>query len=296
MTWLDEGLAHGPLLGDGAMGTMLLRAGLKPGTSSELWNVERPDAVEAVHRAYVDAGARIITTNTFGGSPIALGRHGLGDRAAELNAAAVSLARRASDGKARVIGDVGPFGGFLEPYGDTTIEELETTLRTQIGALRDAGADGIVVETMVDPVELATAVRVAREHGEWPVFATFAFQRHVDGFRTLMGTTVEQAISAALMAGADAVGANCGTDLGLDDYLRLADALVGCADGRPVIVQPNAGTPHEADGRIVYLATPMDLADWALRAISAGVRILGGCCGTTPDHLRAMARILDALA
>lgn len=294
MSWLAEALTEGPILADGAMGTMLLRAGMKPGSSSERWNVEQPEAVEAVHRAYVESGSRLVTTNTFGGTPLALGRHGLAERATELNVAAVELAKRAADGKARVLGDVGPFGGFLEPYGDTTEEELEAAFRMQIEALRSAGADGVIVETMVDPVELACAVRIACETAGWPVLATFAYQKHGDEFRTLMGTTVAEATRRAIEAGADAVGANCGTNLALDDYLRLAEALVQAAGDRPVILQPNAGAPQETNGVVTYSATPDDLAAFAVRALAAGVRILGGCCGTTPDHLRAMASDLDS--
>lgn len=289
MSWLEAVLAEGPLLGDGAMGTMLLRAGLKPGAASEFWNVERPDEVLNVHRAYVEAGARLLTTNSFGGTPLALGRHGLADRANELNVSAVRLAKRAADGGVRVLGDVGPFGDFLEPYGDTSEGELADAFRTQIEALRDAGADGVIVETMVDPAELSVAVRVARETADWPVLATFAYQKHGEEFRTLMGASPAQATEAAIKAGADAVGANCGTNLTLDDYLRLAHDLVRAANGRPVILQPNAGAPSESGGRVTYSATPEDLAAFTSRALALGVRIVGGCCGTTPEHLRAMA-------
>ncbi|MFI5385144.1 MAG: homocysteine S-methyltransferase family protein [Fimbriimonadales bacterium] len=292
MKWLDEALERGPILGDGAIGTMLLRSGLRPGESGELWNADRPDDVRSIHERYVEAGARFVTTNTFGCSPLALARHGLAERAAELNAAAVRISKGAAEAKARVLGDVGPFGGFLEPYGDSTPEEVEDSFRVQVAALRDAGADGIIVETMVDPVELGIAVRMAKEASDWPVLATYAFQKSGASFRTLMGTTVEEAMNAAIEAGA--VGANCGTDLTLEDYLRLAGELVAAAKETPVILQPNAGAPREVDGVIVYSATPSDLADWARRATEAGVSIVGGCCGTTPAHIKAMAEAMYA--
>lgn len=293
MNWLDDLLRDGPVLGDGAMGTMLFQAGLAPGVSAELWNVECPERVSAVHQGYVEAGSMFVTTNTFGATPLALARHGISARSVELNNAAVELARRAAGGRAKVLGDVGPFGGFLEPYGDATPDEVEATYRAQIDALRDAGADGIIVETMVDPAELAIAVRVARQMGEWPVLASFAFQRAGDSFRTIMGTGVPDALDAAFSAGADAAGANCGTDFSLNDYALLADELVKAARGRPVVLQPNAGAPETSGSSITYPASPAEMADWARRAIEAGVRVVGGCCGTTPAHLSAMAEALN---
>lgn len=294
MNWLQEALLKGPILGDGAMGTMLIHAGLQLGTSAELWNVERPETVEGVHRQYLNAGARFVTTNTFGVNPLALVRHGLADRATELTTAGVRLARSASGDRANVLGSVGPFGGFLEPFGDTTLIELGQSLRVQMEALQLAGADGVIVETMVDPEETCLAVKVAKETADWPVLATFAFQTAGDKFRTLMGTTAAEGAAAALGAGADAIGANCGTGLSLDDYLELARRLVHSAHGAPVILQPNAGAPIESGGSFSYAATPQDLAHWAVEAIASGVSIIGGCCGTTPAHIKAMAEVIYA--
>ena len=279
-----------PLLGDGGMGTMLIDAGLPLGTSPELWNVERPGIVEGIQRQYVEAGAQFVTANTFGASPLALARHGLVDRCAELNAAAVELARKA--GAERVLGDLGPSGRFLEPYGDLTVAELRHSYKEQVRALREAGADGIIVETMSDPVELSFAVRVARDISDWPVLATFAFQKAGDRFRTMMGATVVEAFKAAIDAGADAAGANCGTGLSFDDYRELAAELVEASNGFPVILQPNAGAPREADGSFVYDATPAEFAAWGVDAAAQGVKIVGGCCGTTPAHIRALAEAL----
>lgn len=289
MSWLDEAVRNGPVLGDGAIGTMLFRAGLQLGASAEVWNVERPEPVADVHRQYRDAGACFVTTNTFGVNPMCLARHGLSERSAELTEAGARLAKGIAGEELKVMGSVGPFGGFLEPYGDTTRVELEQSLRIELESLRRAGVDGVIVETMVDPVELSIAVKAAKATADWPVLATFAYQKAGGQFRTLMGTTVEQAVAAALEAGADAAGANCGTGLSLDDYLELATQLVAAAQGAPVVLQPNAGPPIESGGSFIYAATPADLAEWAFEAIKAGVSVVGGCCGTTPAHIKAMA-------
>lgn len=292
MNWLIDAVQQGPFLTDGAMGTMLMRVGLKAGECSEVWNVEQPDSIGDVLRGYADAGARLVKTATFGASPLNLARHGLEERAVELNAAAVFVARYAVGDKVFVMGDVGPFGGFLEPYGDTSPASLVESLRVQIGALHEAGADGICIETMVDPAEVELAVRVAREFGDWPVTATYAFQVQSGEFRTLMGTKVAQALDAAYRAGADVAGANCGTNLSLDDYLRLARELAAASRGRPIQLQPNAGAPSEVGGYTEYPAAPADMAAWAVKAATVGVGVLGGCCGTTPEHVRAMGEAL----
>lgn len=293
MSWLDDALAAGPLLADGGMiGTLMLSRGLPPGASAERLNIEHSDLVEDLHRAYAEAGAQFLTTNTFRGSPFVLAVHGCEDLAPDVNRAGAEIARRAAGGRARVMGDVGPFGGFLEPYGDVTAEQLEEALRIQIGALVEAGVDGLIVETMFDPHELAVAVRVAKSLCDGPVLASYAFQKAKGEFRTMMGTSVAEAIGAAREAGADAVGANCGTDLALDDYLALADELLAHAGGLPVLVQPNAGRPRQEGEVIRYPARPEDLAAWAVRAVERGVSIVGGCCGTTPEHIRAVASAL----
>jgi len=290
VSWLHDALKQGVVVGDGAMGTMLIEAGLFLGASPELWNVERPGEVESIHRQYVEAGAHFITANTFGASPLALVRHGLADRCDELNEAAVKLARKA--GASRVLGDIGPCGRFLEPYGDLTVAQLRHSLKQQARALHAAGADGIIIETMSDPVELGFAVRVAKEVADWPVLATFAFQKSGDRFRTMMGATAAEAFQAAIDAGADAAGANCGTGLSFADYSDLAAELVACSHGFPVIIQPNAGAPRESGGSFVYDATPAEFAGWGKDAVARGVSIVGGCCGTTPAHIKALAEAL----
>jgi 5-methyltetrahydrofolate--homocysteine methyltransferase len=261
-----------------------------------LWNLDRSADVRAVHDDYHRAGCDLITTNSFGGSPFALERHGLAARTAELNRAAAQIARSVAGETGWVLGDVGPFGDFLDPIGDTTAEELRDIFRAQIDALLAGGADAILVETMSDPAEAVVGVEAAKSSAAAiPVIVTYAFQKTAPGeFRTMMGTSVEAALQAALTAGADIVGANCGTALSLEDYLQLAQQMVAAANGAPVIIQPNAGAPRVADGQTVYDATPAQMAAATTQLLAAGIRIVGGCCGTTPEHLAAMARSIKA--
>lgn len=288
---LDE-LARRPLCCDGAMGTQLLARGLQSGDCGMLWNLERPGDVGAIHQAYRAGGSDLITTNSFGGSRFALERHGLAKRVGELNHAAAQVARAAAGDDGWVLGDVGPFGDFLEPLGDTTADDLRAAFRDQIAALLAGGADAILVETMSDSAEAVVGIEAAKSCAvNVPVIVTFAFQKTAPGqFRTMMGATAAEVARRAAAAGADIVGANCGTSLSLDDYVELARQIVQAAGKAPVITQPNAGSPRMENGRIIYDATPEQMADTALEFLSVGVRIVGGCCGTTPAHLSAMSR------
>jgi len=275
---------------DGAMGTQLIERGMQIGECGMRWNAEQPDAIKSVHQAYRDAGCRLITTNSFGGTRSMLERHGLGTKTADWNRLAAKLASEVVGPDGWVIGDVGPFGDFLEPLGDTTAVELEGIFREQISALVEGGADAILVETMSDPGELCVGVRAARAVTDLPVIATYAFQKSAGEFRTMMGTQVAEAITAAYAAGASIVGANCGTDLSLADYVELAREIVAAAGTRPTIMQPNAGAPRQVNGEISYDATPEEMADLAHTLRALGISIVGGCCGTSPAHLAAMAK------
>lgn len=289
---LLSALAARPLCCDGAMGTQLLARGMASGACGMLWNIQQSGDVQAVHDDYRRAGCDLITTNSFGGSAFALERHGFADRVAELNRAAAQIARASAGENGWVLGDVGPFGDFLEPVGDVTAEELRDVFRAQIEALLAGGADAILVETMSDPAEAVVGVEAAKScSASVPVVVTYAFQKTGPGeFRTMMGTGVEAALQSALGAGAEIVGANCGTSLSLDDYVELAKQMVAAANGAHVIIQPNAGAPRVEAGQTVYDATPEHMAATARQLLAAGVRIVGGCCGTTPEHLAAMAR------
>ncbi len=286
---LREALARRPLLGDGATGTQLQQLGLAPGACGEAWNVAQPGSVRLVHRSYFAAGSDLLTTNTFGGSSYVLAGHGAGARVRELNVAGARLAREIAGDRAWVLGDIGPFGGMLEPLGDGVPQEVALAFQAQAAALLEGGADAILVETMSDPAEAALAVRSARAAGAEFIFATYSFQPAAAGLRTMMGSTVAEAMAAVVMAGADVVGANCGTELSLEAYLRLTAELVAAAEGRPVMVQPNAGSPRLADGRIVYDVHPAQFAAAVPGLLAAGARVIGGCCGSTPAHLAAMS-------
>jgi 5-methyltetrahydrofolate--homocysteine methyltransferase len=278
------------LILDGAMGTELQRAGLEPGGCGELWSVERPQQLLAIHRAYAEAGSQLLLSCTFGANRFILGRHGLAGRAAELSRAAVCLARQAAGDSRWVLGDCGPCGGFLQPTGEIAPAELEASLREQIAALLEAGAEAIMFETMSALDELEMGIRVARELGAPCVIASLAFERRRSGFRTMAGARPEQAAKMAADAGADAIGANCGTGLEPPDFADIARAFrSACA--LPVILQPNAGKPELVGGRAAYRLTPEQMAPM-VTALAPLAQVLGGCCGTGPGHIAAFAKQL----
>lgn len=293
---LMEELAARPVCGDGAMGTLLMARGMTSGACGMAWNLDRPDDVKEIHAAYRAAGSRLITTNSFGGSRFVLDSHGRAADVRELNLAAASVARSAAGNDAWVLGDVGPCGDFLEPVGDLTEDEVRDAFRDQIKALLEGGADAILVETMSDPEEMVLGIESALScDPEVPVVATYAFQKTAGGeFRTMMGTRVNDAIRRAVDAGAKIVGANCGAGLDLDDYVSLCREIATAAGDAHVIIQPNAGAPQQVNGRTLYLATPEQMAATAERLLEAGAHIVGGCCGTTPGHLAAIAKSVAA--
>ncbi len=272
---------------DGAMGTQLQARGLTAGAMPELWNAEHPEVLTAIHNDYLQAGARIVTSNTFGGNRARLAGAGLADRLVELNRKGVELARAAAGERAWVAGDVGPTGQLLEPYGELAVADAEAIYREQVTVLAKAGADFLLVETMNDIEEALCAVRMARAHTALPVFCTFAF--NAKG-RTMMGLQPGDAGRRAAEAGADAVGANCGE--GPDAVLA---ALTGMREAvnLPLIAQSNAGIPQVgAEEATVWDRTPEQLADHARTFVEAGARVVGGCCGTGPAHIAAIAAAL----
>jgi 5-methyltetrahydrofolate--homocysteine methyltransferase len=277
------------------MGTQLLAKGMTSGECGMLWNVQHPEIVRGVHEAYLNSGCDLITTNTFGGSSFSLEHHGLSTRMTELNHAGAQNARQISGNAAWVLGDIGPFGDFLEPLGDTTEEELHDMFRAQARALIEGGADALLVETMSDPAEVEVAIAAIKDCGGLPIIATYAFQKTGDSeFRTMMGAGVEDTVGRSIAAGARIVGANCGTALAFPDYLELARQLVLAAGKTPVILQPNAGAPVVVGENTVYRATPDEMAAIVQPLLDLGVQIIGGCCGTSPAHLAAMRRALPA--
>lgn len=290
---LLEALTQRTLLCDGAMGTQLQLAGLEPGTCGELWNVENPNAVLAIHRKYAEAGADCLITNTFGGSRILLEKHGLGERTAEINKAGAALVRKALGERGYVLGDIGPFGGMLAPFGEMTAEELEPVLREQAVALLEGGADALLCETQTALDEAEVACRAARSAGASIVIVSFAFDKGPAGFRTMMGLDPATAAAAATEWGADIVGANCGAGLLIDDYAALTTEMAGVTT-RPLMIQPNAGAPERVGDAIVYHESPEKMAHGLDAIVAAGARIIGGCCGTTPEHICIFGKALHA--
>jgi len=284
-------LRSGLLVADGAIGTEMQRRGLEPGACAEAWNIQHPDWVEEVHRAYVEAGARLLTTNSFRGTRFALAGFGLGDRGAEVNRRAAELARKAAGDKAWVLGSIGPFGGFLEPLGDTSTEELHSWFLEQASALLEGGADGIVLETMAAREEVAVGIHAARAAGAVLVAAMMTFEKGKGSCRTMMGVTPGDAARFMADEGADIVGSNCGTGLSMPDYAAIV-AQFRSAISTPVLIRPNAGSPELVGDRIVYGQPPAAMAAEVVSLADAGANIIGGCCGTTPEHIRAFAGAL----
>ena len=282
------------LVADGALGTMLLERGLKPGQCPESVNLERPEILEEIAGLYLAAGAEIIQTNTFGGSPLKLGFYELEDKVEEINRSAVRAVRDAVGDRAYVSGSCGPSGKILKPYGDADPEEVHHSFGEQMEALIGAGVDVVCVETMVDLAEAACAIRAAKDvSAVTPVMATMTFDATPKGFYTIMGVSIEKAASGLAEAGADVVGSNCGN--GIENMIQIAQAFGRCSD-LPLIIQSNAGLPKTEGGRVVYEETPAFMAEKAKRLLAAGVSIIGGCCGTTPAHIRALRQMVDAVA
>ena len=271
---------------DGAMGTMLQEAGLEAGIASEAWNLENPEGVAAIHRSYLEAGARIVTTNTFGGSRPRLELQGLADQVEEINAAGARIAREvAAEFDALVAGDIGPTGELLEPMGILTPEEAQRFFAEQVRGRVAGGVDLILVETMSDLAEVEAAVRAAQEVApEVPVLVTLSFDTHL---RTMMGVTPAQAVEALAPLGVSAVGANCGR--GPEEMEQVMAQMVAVRpEGLLLLAQSNAGMPHLVGDRFEYDADPDAMAVHAARLRDIGVDLIGACCGSTPAHVRAM--------
>jgi 5-methyltetrahydrofolate--homocysteine methyltransferase len=283
-------LAEAPVVTDGAWATQLQERGLPIGDCPDAWNLLRPACVEAVARSYVEAGSRVILTNTFGASRIALSRHGLADRAAAINEAGAAISRRAAGTTAHVFASMGPTGALLA-QGEVSGPEVRAAFLEQARALATGGADAVVIETMTDLAEARLAVEAVRETG-LPVVACMHLSAGRDGDRTLAGATPEQAAAALEAAGADAIGANCGT--GAASLLAVCERLKA-ATALPVWVKPNAGLPEWVAGsrpRLIYRTTPDEFAAGALLLVKAGADFIGGCCGATPAFIQALVKLL----
>ena len=291
MDLLDEWLTRdGFLLGDGAMGTMLQAAGLEPGEAPERLNTASPKTVRSIHEAYLSAGADVVTTNTFGGNRVRLALHGLDADAAALNRAGAAVAREAADTcgrRALVAGSVGPTGSLLQPVGDLSFEEAQEIFAQQCRVLAEGGVDFILLETMSDLEEVRAGAEGARMACGLPIFCTMTFDTHG---RTMMGVSPREAAWALVRIGIRAIGSNCGN--GPAEMERILREMVREDPGVPLIVQSNAGTPLMEEGKVIYGADAKKMAAHALRCREAGARYIGGCCGTTPEHIRAMGEAL----
>ena len=284
-----EKLTRGVLLFDGGMGTQVQAMGLQVGESPETWNLTYPDRIRTIHKNYIAAGAEILTTNSFGGSRYKLEKAGLGDRVSQINLQAAAIARSAAGKDVLVAGSVGPTGEFLHPLGTVHPEEMEGQFKLQVKALLDGGADLIVVETMTALEEAQLAVKAARNLGEFPVIGSMTFDPTKVGYRTMMGVDVSAGMQGLIEAGADVVGSNCGN--GIDHFIEIVTEIRTVTD-KPILAEANAGLPELIDGKTVYRESPEIMAGKLPLLLEAGVNIVGGCCGTTPEYIRLFAEVI----
>lgn len=288
-------LAERPLLGDGAMGTQMHEAGLALGGCGEEWNLTHPERVLAIQRNYAEAGADCLLTQTFGGTSINLERHGLAGRTEEINRAGARIAREAFGNRpGYVLGDIGPFGGLLKPFGAVSVERAREAFRQQAWALVDAGVDGVIIETQTSLDELGLAIEAAREAGARCIIGSVAFDVMRSGrdVRTMMGVTPEQAAKFLQSAGAHIAATNCGTDIDTQWMAKIVARFRASCD-LPLMAKPNAGKPVLENGRWVYRQTPEEMAGGMAGLLEAGARIVGACCGSTPAHIALLRRHLD---
>ena len=279
------------LLGDGAWGTMLYSMGLESTECPELWNITEPDRVLSVARSYVVAGANIIETNSFGGSGLKLDMYGLGDRAEEINRAAATISRKAAGEAVYVFGSIGPTGKILM-MGDVSEQEVYDSFATQARALEQGGSDALIIETMTALDEAKIAVTAARENSSLPLICTFSFDKTVDGsYRTMMGVSPTDMLYELTDIGVDIIGTNCGN--GIDGMIEIVKEIRGLSSSALLMVQANAGIPEIIDGKSCFKEGPAEMAGKLAQLIDQNVNIIGGCCGTTPEHIARFAKVVS---
>lgn len=284
---ITEALENGKVLvSDGAWGTFLHQKGLQAGECPDYWSVTHPDVVQGIAEAYLEAGADMVGTNSFGASSLKLSQYGLEEKAAEINKAAAALSRKAAGDKKWVWGSIGPTGKMIIT-NQVTKEELYASFKEQAVALEKGGADAICVETMFDIDEAVAAITAAKEHTRCEIISTFTFElTKKQEFRTMMGVTPTSYAKAVVEAGADIIGTNCGN--GMERMTGIVEEIRSVFPDRPILVHANAGLPVNVDGKDIYKETPAEMADLVPAVIKAGANIIGGCCGTNPDHIRAI--------
>ena len=281
------------LVADGAMGTQLFEHGLETGECPEKYNLTHPEIIKSVARAYFRAGADIIQTNTFGGTPLKLATYGLDDKTEQINKLAVEHVRSQVGEGAFISGSCGPTGRILTPYGDTEPEKIYDSFKRQTHVLIESGVDLICIETMTDVSEAVLALKAVRDQNrKIPVVATMTFDPTPDGFFTIMGVTISEAVEKLTEAGADLVGSNCGN--GIEKMIQVAREFISLTD-KPVVIQSNAGLPQVRDGAVIYPETAEFMAEKAREMIKIGVKVIGGCCGTSPDHIKAFRQVVDSI-
>lgn len=286
---IEQLLANGPVVTDGAWGTQLQARGLSSGDCPDSWNLLHPERVEEVPRAYVEAGSQVILTNTFRANSVSLASYGLADQAGEINRAGAAISRQAAAGRAAVFGSIGPSGKMVMT-GEVSADDLKTAFEEQAKALADGGVDALVIETMAELAEAKLALAAAKSTG-LPVVVCMVFDSGKDLDRTMMGETPEQAAEQLIAAGADVIGANCGQ--GIVGYITICRRLHEATD-LPLWIKPNAGLPEIVDGEVVYRSTPAEFAGHATDLLDAGANFVGGCCGTSPEFIKTLRTKLSA--
>ena len=286
---LMEDIATKGIIMDGAMGTMLIEAGLSGGETAEKWILEQPEKILKVHRAYVDAGAEIVTTATFGANRVKLEKTGLAGDIVQINSAAVELAQKAVNTQCYVAGNIGPTGEMLSPAGTMGHEDAKECYADQARILAEGGVDLFLIQTFFDLNEALAAIEGVRSVSDLPIFACLTFQETKNGFYTIMGNHVEDSMKKMVLSGANVVGANC--SIGSGPMVRLAGDIRESV-ATPVIVQPNAGKPEVKEGIVSYSENEEDFTANINRIKELGVEVVGGCCGSTPNFIRIMAEQL----